>query len=77
MVCQLFSPYGEKEAVLFGCFLQNVLQYTATAEGKSKALFKKIFENCSSAIRRNAGRFDQCFLNFFSVLRYTEKNMLF
>ena len=28
-------------------------------------------------IRRNMGRFDQPFTNFFFTLRYTEKNMLF
>ena len=58
MVCQLFSPYGEKEAVLFGCFLQNVLQYTATAEGKSKALFKKGLENVKTASAKAAEAVD-------------------
>ena len=37
----------------------------------------QIFLSYSPALRRNMGRFDQCFSNFFFTLRYTEKNMLF
>ena len=46
-------------------------------KGQELGAFQKRFENWSSALRRNMGRFDQCFSNFFFTLRYTEKNMLF
>ena len=44
MVCQLFSPYGEKEAVLFGCFQKHFSNIRPRKRAKVRRFSKKILK---------------------------------
>ena len=44
MVCQLFSPYGEKEAVLFGCFQKHFSNIRPRKRAKARRFSKKILK---------------------------------
>ena len=44
MVCQLFSPYGEKEAVLLGCFQKHFSNIRPRKRAKVRRFSKKILK---------------------------------